>query len=93
MGTTVARINASDLDTTAELKFKLGPDTCEAKSERGILVKQADFDCSSAFDISYDGVLRVAQLIDRETVEVFNIGVVVEDVASDTGPQIAQGKY
>lgn len=91
VGTVVTRIAANDLDTTADLKFKLDKDVCEAKSERGILVKQADFDCSGAFELGDDGVLIIAKSIDREVVELFNIGVIVEDVASNTGPQIAQG--
>lgn len=93
MGTTVTRIAAYDLDTGADLRFKLSRDVCEAKNERGTLVKQADFDCFGAFKIDDDGVLKIGRLIDRETVEVFSIGVIVEDVASNTGPQIAQGKY
>lgn len=91
MGTVVTRIAANDLDTNANLKFKLDPDVCEAKSERGILVKPADFDCVAAFELGDDGVLKVARSIDREIVELINIGVIVEDVASNTGPQIAQG--
>lgn len=92
MGTAVTRIIANDLDTSADLKFKLSKNICEAKTERGTLVKQADFDCFKAFEIGEDGVLKVAQLIDREIVEFFNIGVIVEDAASNTGPQIAQSK-
>lgn len=93
VGTTVTRVMAADLDVTAELRFRLSGDVCEAKSERGILVKQADFSCLKAFSVGEDdGVLKVARVIDRENVEVFNVGVVVEDVASNTGPQVAQGK-
>lgn len=89
----VTRITANDLDTTADLRFRLNADVCEAKSERGILVKQVDFDCASAFDLDDDGVLKIAKVIDRETVESFNIGIIVEDAASNTGPQTAQGIY
>lgn len=91
VGTVITRITANDLDTTADLRFVLDEDVCEAKTERGTLVKQANFDCFSAFEMGDDGVLKVARLIDREVVESFNIGVIVEDVASNTGPQIAQG--
>lgn len=91
MGTPLTRISASDLDTTAELKFKLDESVCDAKSERGILVKQTDFECFNVFELGDDGVLKVARLIDREIVEFFDIGIIVEDIASNTGPQIAQG--
>lgn len=87
----VTRIKATDLDTSAELRFKLSRSVCDAKSERGTLVKQSDFDCYNAFEIANGGILKVAQTIDRETVELFNIGVIVEDVASNTGLQVAEG--
>lgn len=89
----MTRITANDLDTTADLRFKLNKEMCDAKSERGIFVKQADFECSRAFELGNDGVLKIAQLIDREIVEQINIGVIVEDIASKTGSQTAQGNF
>lgn len=91
VGTVITDIVAMDPDATSDLRYKF--DFCEAKSERGTPLKQSDFDCLSAFNIGEtDGVITMAKLLDRETVEMLQIVVLVEDVGSDTGPQVAKGK-
>lgn len=93
VGTKVAQIAAKDVDVSAQLRYRFDKGSCEAKSDRGSLLKPADYDCLGAFAIGeVDGILKVAKLLDRETVDVLQIGVIVEDVASDSGPQIAKGK-
>lgn len=66
---------------------------CEAKSEHGISLRTADYDCSTIFNLGFiDGILATAKPLDREVAEMIHLGVIVEDIASDTGPQIAKGK-
>lgn len=90
VGTKVALIAAKDLDTSARLQYRL--DSCEAISDRGTPLKAADYNCLEAFTIGEaDGVLKVAKVLDRETVDVLQLGVTVEDIASDSGPQITKG--
>lgn len=58
-----------------------------------MLLKPQEFDCYGSFHLEpLTGVLSVTKNIDRELVEKIQIGLVVEDVNSDTGLQIATGK-
>lgn len=93
VGTIVTRLRAKDLDTSAILRFKLDHSSCEAKTERGILLKNSEYNCSSNFHLGEtDGVITTAKQIDRETIETVRLGLIVEDTASETGAQIATGK-
>lgn len=57
------------------------------------MLKAQDFDCYASFHLEpLSGVLSAAKNIDRELVKKFLVGIVVEDVHSDTGLQIAAGK-
>nr|CAH7720091.1 unnamed protein product [Callosobruchus chinensis] len=88
VGTTVTKLSSTDLDSTAKLFYRIHEEQCLARNERGILLK--DFDCAKHFHLDpLTGVLSVAKLIDRELVESFNIGLIVEDLNSETGPQLA----
>ncbi|KRT78309.1 Cadherin, partial [Oryctes borbonicus] len=90
VGTLITRFNASDLDSTAIIRYALDANLCEAKNERGIPLKPIDFNCSAYFLLDqFDGTLRVAKVIDREVAEIIKLVIRAEDVASDTGPQIA----
>ncbi|XP_017773804.1 PREDICTED: cadherin-23 [Nicrophorus vespilloides] len=89
VGTEVTRVRAKDLDATANLRYKLDPTSCRAQNERGIVLTAPEFDCASLFYLEeVNGVLTVAKTIDREVVEIINLGLIVEDNASETGPQI-----
>lgn len=78
------------MDTTAKLIYRIDPNACHAKNERGILLKPLDYDCASSFHLERTtGILSIAKLLDRETVETFQVGLIVEDINSETGPQIA----
>lgn len=93
MGTIVSRIKAEDLDNSANLEYIIDVKSCEAKNEIGVLLKADDFDCANAFLLdSQTGILTVGKPLDREVVEVFRIGLLVEDKSSETGPQIDAGK-
>ncbi|KAJ8911026.1 hypothetical protein NQ315_016595 [Exocentrus adspersus] len=90
VGTVITKVNAKDLDTTAKLIYKIDPTACIARNDRGLILKPVDYDCANSFSLDRTtGVLSIAKQLDRETVETFEIGVIVEDVNSETGPQIA----
>lgn len=87
VGTSIANIKARDLDTTAKLVYKINAKTCNAKTERGSV---HNFNCEDFFSLhSITGNLTIAKQLDREEVESVQMGVTVEDTASETGPQIA----
>lgn len=55
-------------------------------------MKSQDFDCYGSFHLEpLTGVLTVSKNIDREIVQKFIMGLVVEDVNSDTGLQTDTG--
>ncbi|RZC35307.1 cadherin-23 [Asbolus verrucosus] len=90
VGTPITTLKAKDLDNTANLVYKINPKSCDAKTERGILLKANDFNCLETFNLHPStGVLSIAKQLDRETVEIIQIGLMVEDSASETGSQIA----
>ncbi|XP_044756938.1 cadherin-23 [Coccinella septempunctata] len=92
VGTIVSKVVAKDLDTTARLFYSTNPNECEARNERGnLLLRTPDFDCAKMFHLNAKtGVLTVAKPLDREVAENFRISLNVEDLASETGPQIAK---
>ncbi|XP_060525001.1 cadherin-23 isoform X2 [Cylas formicarius] len=88
VGVPVTKINATDLDDSADLRYTIDSDKCEAKNELGVVLKPSEVNCSSFFSVSSKtGLITIARLIDRETVESFRLGVLVRDDNSDTGPQ------
>lgn len=89
----ITTFNATDLDSSAIIRYSLDPNRCEAKNERGILLRVVDFNCSQYFHLDqFDGSLRIAKVIDRELTDAITLGVRAEDVASDTGAQIDTGR-
>lgn len=93
MGTNFTTLQALDLDSTAKLFFRIHEKACLAKNERDIILKPQEYDCVGTFFLDpVTGILSVAKQIDRELVQSFLIGVKVEDLNSDTGPQIASGE-
>lgn len=92
VGTVITRLEATDLDVTAKLVYKIDKN-CEAKNEQGVLLKNNDYDCIGTFNLDpLKGILTIAKQLDREVVESMRIGVVVEDTASNVGPQTASSK-
>lgn len=90
----IAKIQAKDLDTSAILRFRIDPESSEARTERGTLLKLVDHDFASTFRLDpTDGLLSVAKLLDREMIEMIKLGLVVEDIASVTGAQIATSEF
>ncbi|KAF5304330.1 hypothetical protein FQA39_LY09709 [Lamprigera yunnana] len=88
VGTILTKLQGHDLDTTASLRYRLDPLKCEAKNEYGVYLSLRDYDCLSTFRLGqFDGSLAIAKPLDRETVEVFYLGLLVEDIKSDTDLQ------
>lgn len=92
VGTIITTFEAEDPDSSAKLIYKIDANACAAKNERGTILKPQDFDCYATFHLEpLSGILSAAKNIDRELVKKFFVGVVVEDVNSDTGLQISAG--
>ncbi|KAI8045584.1 cadherin-23 [Drosophila gunungcola] len=92
VGTLVYRIQATDLDQKAILRYKLNPEHCEGRSEEGALVKSTENDFLGAFEVDpIEGSLKVVKLLDRERVEQIKLAITVEDLAAAKGRQIAEG--
>lgn len=88
----MTRLRAKDLDENAVLRFRLGVNQCEAKTERGTLLTSDSFNCDKFFKLGEtDGIITTTKTLDRELFEVVILGVVVEDVASENGLQIDAG--
>ncbi|ODN06167.1 Cadherin-23 [Orchesella cincta] len=87
--TFITTILASDPDSSAVLRFTISFNASEARDERGILLRDVDLSQYFALD-PVDGTLKTAgRAIDREMIESVKLAVVVEDIASATGPQRA----
>lgn len=92
VGSILTRLRAKDLDENAILRFRLDPKQCEAKTERGTLLPGDIFSCDKYFKLGEtDGVITTAKTLDRELFEVVILGVIIEDVASESGLQIDTG--
>ncbi|XP_076057455.1 cadherin 88C isoform X2 [Oratosquilla oratoria] len=90
VGHYVAKVEAQDLDARPILRFSLDPAHSEARNEDGAIVKETEYNYTSAFQIDpIDGVVRTERGLDREKVEVLRLAVVCEDLGAETGPQTA----
>lgn len=88
----MTRLRAKDLDENAILRFRLDSNQCEAKTDRGTLLTSDLFNCEKYFKLGEtDGVITTIKMLDRELFEVVILGVIVEDVASESGLQIDAG--
>ncbi|KAK9745916.1 Cadherin domain [Popillia japonica] len=56
VGTLITKLNATDLDSTATIRYSLDPTLCEAKNERGILLRTS----VRAEDVAADTVPQIA---------------------------------
>jgi Cadherin domain len=91
VGTLVYRLIASDLDNEPVLRYFFDIDTSEARTENGVIIKQTEYDFMLAFDLNpNEGLIRVVKMLDREKVETIKIGIMVEDIASKIGKQVAK---
>lgn len=90
VGTFVYQLMANDLDNEPVLRYFFDSDASEARSENGAIIKQTEYDYMSAFDLNpNDGLIRIVKLLDREKIEYLKLGVIVEDIASVNGKQVA----
>ncbi|XP_046612201.1 cadherin-23 isoform X1 [Neodiprion virginianus] len=92
VGAYVHRIVANDPDIAPVLRYRVDPNSSEARNEEGTLIRVQEYDYLAAFELNaLDGLLRVVRILDRERVELIRLGLVVEDLASIKGPQTASG--
>lgn len=92
VGTPVYRVIARDPDSKPMLRYRIDNQTSEARSEEGVLIKQAEYNYLSAFQLNEeDGLLTVVKNLDRERVELIKLGLMVEDVGAVNGRQVVQG--
>nr|XP_033326560.1 cadherin-23 isoform X1 [Megalopta genalis]XP_033326561.1 cadherin-23 isoform X1 [Megalopta genalis]XP_033326562.1 cadherin-23 isoform X1 [Megalopta genalis] len=90
VGSYVHRVVANDPDIAPILRYRIDPNSSEARNEEGTLIKIQEYDYLSALELnSLDGLLRVVKLLDRERVETIRLGLVVEDLAAVRGVQTA----
>ncbi|XP_053979716.1 cadherin-23 [Hylaeus volcanicus] len=90
VGAYVHRVVANDPDIAPILRYRMDPNSSEARNEEGTLIKIQEYDYLSALELNaLDGLLRVVKLIDRERVETIRLGLVVEDLAAIKGVQTA----
>lgn len=92
-GSFVYKIHADDLDESAVLEYTFNVNSSEAKNEDGLQVPLTEYDYMELFEIDKkNGFMVVARNIDREKVEQIKLGIIVEDVASETNRQQSFGK-
>ncbi|CAG5108412.1 Similar to Cdh23: Cadherin-23 (Mus musculus) [Cotesia congregata] len=90
VGAYVHRIVANDPDIAPILRYRIDPNSSEARNEEGTLIRIQEYDYLAAFELNaLDGLLRVVKLLDRERVETIKLGLVVEDLAAVKGSQSA----
>ncbi|XP_018055353.1 PREDICTED: uncharacterized protein LOC108691909 [Atta colombica] len=90
VGAYVHRIVAQDPDVTPILRYRVDPNSSEARNEEGTLIKVQEYDYLAALELNaLDGLLRIVKLLDRERVETIRLGLVVEDLAAVRGLQTA----
>ncbi|OAD57365.1 Cadherin-23 [Eufriesea mexicana] len=90
VGAYVHRVVANDPDIAPILRYRIDPNSSEARNEEGTLIKIQEYDYLSALELNaLDGLLRVVKLLDRERVETIRLGLVVEDLAAIRGIQIS----
>lgn len=90
VGAYVHRIVANDPDIAPILRYKIDPNSSEARNEEGTLIRIQEYDYLAALELNaLDGLLRVVRLLDRERVETIKLGLVVEDLAAVRGIQTA----
>lgn len=90
IGAYVHRVVASDPDIAPILRYRIDPNSSEARNEEGTLIRVQEYDYLAALELNaLDGLLRVLRLLDRERVEIIKLGLVVEDLAAVNGPQTA----
>nr|XP_012151361.1 PREDICTED: cadherin-23 [Megachile rotundata] len=83
VGAYVHRVVANDPDISPVLRYRIDPNSSEARNEEGTLIKIQEYDYLSALELNaLDGLLRVVKLLDRERVETIRLGLVVEDLAA-----------
>lgn len=92
-GSFVYKIHADDLDESAVLEYTFNVNSSEAKNEDGLQVPLTEYNYMELFEIDKkNGFMVVARNIDREKVEQIKLGIIVEDVASETNRQQSFGK-
>ncbi|XP_033230917.1 cadherin-23 isoform X2 [Belonocnema kinseyi] len=90
VGAYVHRVVANDPDIAPILRYRIDPNSSEARNEEGTLIRVQEYDYLASLELNaLDGLLRVLRLLDRERVETIKLGLVVEDLAAVNGVQSA----
>lgn len=93
VGAYVHRVVANDPDIAPILRYRIDPNSSEARNEEGTLIRVQEYDYLASLELNaLDGLLRVLRLLDRERVETIKLGLVLEDLAAVNGVQSASGK-
>ena len=83
---------ANDPDIAPILRYRIDPNSSEARNEEGTLIRVQEYDYLAALELNaLDGLLRVLRILDRERVEIIKLGLIVEDLAAVNGLQTASG--
>ncbi|KAL1123291.1 hypothetical protein AAG570_002377 [Ranatra chinensis] len=92
VGRVIHTLTATDPDSSAQLRFSFDLEGIEGRTEEGRIVRPSEVDLSATFDLDpQEGTIRINRLIDRETVEIIRIPVIVRDMAAQTGVQAVSG--
>ncbi|XP_043267778.1 cadherin-23 [Venturia canescens] len=90
VGAYVHRVVANDPDIAPILRYRIDPNSSEARNEEGTLIRIQEYDYLGALELNaIDGLLRVIRILDRERVETIRLGLIVEDLAAVRGLQTA----
>ncbi|XP_067619192.1 cadherin-23 [Eurosta solidaginis] len=92
VGTQIYRVQATDLDETPIIRYRINRNNCEARNEEGAFIKLAEFDFLNVFDLDpIQGTLKLLKLLDREKVEHLKLAITAEDLAAVKGNQVVEG--
>lgn len=86
-GLIVTRVVATDLDSTAELRYSINYARSEARNDDMVLVDPNLMRDVFAIDPS-DGTIKVVKQLDRELFDQVKLRLQVEDIAAETNGQI-----
>ncbi len=93
-GHLLGTLEASDLDSSAELRFSIDFASSEAFDETGLLLSAAEASLGRLFEVDpASGDMRVVGAIDREKVEKVKLAVMVEDIKAKNERQVASSVF
>lgn len=92
MGKVVYQVRASDVDSSASLRYSVDWKSAEGRTEEGRVVRPSQVDLNGLLSLHpTTGTLTLMKPLDREVVETIRLPLQVQDVAAQKGPQIVTG--